>query len=330
MQLTWMDIWNFVKSPITAYVGALVSFAVPFLVRWLNRFRPKRIICRELRVDNLLRVGQDVSRKIEIKFAGNLIGALWIYEFEVTNPTNENIDNIGLLVNFGQGCHILEKDFRVTPQSAEQFQVQLDHDGKSKCKVNIDCLNSSKHHGHKVIVKFHCDDEINRVTIQGMGKGWSVVHKRFKLPRSLGEFFFKSLTRLETLTIYVVVGWVVIAAIMVLVYSLYFGYRPSNLRSADAVPFVAMMLIWLAFLRLLRWVALRSPVWAKSEDLYQSSLMTWLYREMRTEELQRMAITRQILGDEKFTFTQKMSEEVKSGSKQNSDKPSGKRKAPPE
>lgn len=127
-----MAVWDFVRQ--NPYVATLVAICVALAIAWWNNWKDRRVLSHNIQSSKILSL-TDVEphkSKLEVRYGGDIIEALWSHEIEVRNVGKKDLPGEELKKFTIQCGHALEvtlqndvPDALVTPLSTGLFQVQF-------------------------------------------------------------------------------------------------------------------------------------------------------------------------------------------------------------
>lgn len=152
--------------------AAALSAAAGFGLGYLKRKRPAKIVCEVLSASPTITFSHDMGSKVQVTYNGHPARSLAILEIAVYNDGATTVNDVDLTIALPSTTRIIEVEFP-NPRAADTVAKVLRFND-STLQIQAPYMNTLCGHNDKLLLKLMCDGDINDVSVQGRGKGWSV------------------------------------------------------------------------------------------------------------------------------------------------------------
>ncbi len=197
-----------ISNYVTFLLGTIFGVIAFFVLRWLDRRRPGKVILLKANEFSLVDINPQVRDKISIIYKSEPIISLYLTTLVLWNAGEEIIEDIKISINFNE-TKIIETVID-TPFLDRKCSI-LSRDVNNQIILTIDYLNSRKLYKDKVKIQVFATKPINIKSITGGGRNWGIEFiDRVRLLSQLSEEFIIS-GAVDALS--VTTGWLVVAFI---------------------------------------------------------------------------------------------------------------------
>jgi len=169
--LNWLG-----SSAAPGWIVAVVA-TITLVITWLRgRERPSRVIVEQVLETTLLSAPKDPHdvARVRILYAEEPIDMLWMTELRLRNVGKTVIPEPKIYIQVDDETKVLDIQVQEVPPGSEADRVSLSVKDNT-FMVAYPYLNPFHEHQQQPAIKVLCDRKPETLTIEGGGRGWSLV-----------------------------------------------------------------------------------------------------------------------------------------------------------